>query len=80
MEKGISGLQREKENGIMKKEDFIKFQEEQIKEFQQHVFGVRRQFEESLKIKQNLPKDDVIVQMDFTESYSCKGVDDIQSA
>ena len=78
MEKGISGLQREKENGIMKK-DFIKFQEEQIKEFQQHVYGVRHQFEESLKIKQNLPKDDVIVQMDFAENYSCEGIDDIVS-
>ena len=64
----------------MDKNDFIKFMEEQIKEFKQHVYRVRHQYEEPVKIKQHLPKNEIIVQMDFAENYSCKGVDDIQSA
>ena len=64
----------------MKRDEFLKFMEEQIKDFTQHVYRVRRQYEECLNIKQNLPKDEVIIQMDFAENYSCKGVDEIQSA
>ena len=51
-----------------------------MEEFKQHVYRVWHQYEESVKIKQNLPKNEIIVQMDFAENYSCKGGDDIQSA
>ena len=61
----------------MKKNDLIKFMEEQIKEFKQHVYRVQHQYEESVKIKQNLPKNEIIVQMNFAENYSCKEVYDI---
>ena len=64
----------------MKKDDFLHFFEEKITDFKQHVYRVRQQYKESQKLKENLPKDDAIVQMDFAENYSCKGVDDIQSA
>ena len=64
----------------MNNNDFVKFMEKQIKEFKQHVYRVRHQYEESVKIKQNLPKNEIIVQMNFAENYSSKGVDDIQSA
>ncbi|KAH3824544.1 hypothetical protein DPMN_126381 [Dreissena polymorpha] len=64
----------------LKKEDFLKQMEQQIVDFSAHVGRVRRQYEQSLNIKHKLPENEVIVHMDFSENYSCRSVNEIQSA
>ena len=64
----------------MTKTEFLKHMEAQIGEFKAHVNRVRRQYQESIRLKQELPKGEVIVNMDFAENYGCKSVEEIQSA
>ncbi|KAK3102947.1 hypothetical protein FSP39_015174 [Pinctada imbricata] len=64
----------------MEKNEFIKMFEEQTKEFRGHVERVHKQYEEVKKLKENLPPNQIMVQMDFAENYSCKSVEEIQSA
>lgn len=67
-------------SSTMTKEKFLQYMEQQITDFTQHVQRVWRQYAESLKIKKNLTVDEVVVIMDFAENYSCKSVNEIQSA
>ena len=60
--------------------DFLEKLSLQVQEFSEHVQRVRKQHEECLKVKQNLPLNEVVVNMDFAENYSCKSVEEIQSA
>lgn len=59
---------------------FIESFQAQLKEFESHVFRVRRQYQEIESLKDKLPKHHFIVQMDFAENYSCKSNEEIQSA
>lgn len=63
-----------------KKKLFIESFQAQLKEFESHVFRVRRQYQEIKSLKDKLPKHHFIVQMDFAENYSCKSNEEIQSA
>lgn len=62
------------------KEEFIEYFINQAEEFRGHVERVRKQYEEIKKLKENLPPNHLLVQMDFAENYSCKSVEEIQSA
>lgn len=55
------------------KEKFLQYIGQQITYFK-HVQRLRRLYAESLKIKQNLKGDEVVVVMDFAENYACKSV------
>jgi hypothetical protein len=41
---------------------------------------VYKQYEEIKRLKENLPTNHLLVQMDFAENYSCKSVEEIQTA
>jgi len=64
----------------MKKDEFLEQMDKQTVEFTEHVGRVKRQYEESLKIKKDLAQHEAIVHMDFSENYSCRSVNEIQSA
>lgn len=64
----------------MTKEQFLQYMKQQINDFTEHVYRVRRQYGESMKIKSNLAVDEVVVTMDFAENYACKSLNEIQSA
>ena len=64
----------------MTKSDFLKYMGVQIEEFRDHVSRVRQQYEACQNIKNNLPEDEVVVIMGFAENYTCKSVEEIQSA
>ncbi|KAK3092276.1 hypothetical protein FSP39_000626 [Pinctada imbricata] len=49
-------------------------------DFKEHVHKIKRQYAELRQLKENLPKNDIILHMDFPENYSCKTADEIQSA
>jgi peptidyl-tRNA hydrolase len=53
---------------------------DQTAEFKGHVNRVYKQYEEIKRLKENLPTNHLLVQMDFAENYSCKSVEEIQTA
>ncbi|XP_052251283.1 uncharacterized protein LOC127858304 [Dreissena polymorpha] len=63
-----------------KREDFLKFVKEQMQSFSEHVYRVKRQYEEIKQLKENLKATDAILHMDFAENYTCKSVEEIQTA
>lgn len=62
------------------KEDFIIFFMEHRKQFREHVTRMLIQYDAVRYTKENLPNNDILVQMDFAENYSCCNADEIQSA
>ena len=48
--------------------------------FREHVRRVTVQYQELRNLKENLPANEVIVQMDFAENYSCTVSDNVQSS
>ncbi|CAC5426436.1 unnamed protein product [Mytilus coruscus] len=50
-----------------------------LNEFRAHVYRVQTQYEQIRTLKENLPKYNVICQMDFAENYSCAHADEVQS-
>lgn len=79
-DKGKKKLRMKVISSSMTKDKFLNYMEQQINEFIGHVDRVKRQYGEAQKIKQNLAADEVIVNMDFSENYACKSVNEIQSA
>ena len=49
-------------------------------DFTEHVNRVRGQYSELRKLKENLAEHDVILQMDFAENFSCRSLDEVQTA
>ena len=64
----------------MKPDEFISLLDHGIPEFPSHVFRVKRQYNEIQNLKKALPKNAVIVHMDFAENYMCKSLEEVQSA
>ena len=52
----------------------------QTKAFTEHVDRVREQYSQIKKLKENIQENEVIVQMDFAENFSCRSLDEIQTA
>jgi len=68
---------------VEKEDERDKFKEDLIKQlqlFEQHVQRVREQYQQVRKLKENLPEDEVMVQMDFAENYSCRSLNEPQPA
>lgn len=85
--KKIEVIEKEKKKYVTRiveiekdRQDFIDFLADQTAEFKGHVNRVYKQYEEIKRLKDNLPTNHLLVQMDFTEIYSCKSVDEIQTA
>ena len=64
----------------MTKEEFVTHVTTQVEEFSEHVSRIRIQYQEMKCLKDSLPPNHCIVHMDFSENYSCKSVQEIQSA
>lgn len=56
----------------LKKEKFVDLLNEEVRDFRDHIQKVQTQYAKSQLLKQNLPKDDIIVHMDLSENYHCK--------
>lgn len=52
----------------------------QLDVFEDHVTRVRDQYEQVRLLKENLPKDEMMVQMDYAENFSCRSLNEIQTA
>ena len=44
--------------------------------FRKHSFKVRTQYREVKRLKENLPSEHLLVQMDFAENYGCTASND----
>lgn len=62
------------------KADFMKYFKEKFQSFSEHVTRMKKQYAEIRSIKQQLPKNHVLVHMDFAENYQCKSMEEVQSA
>ena len=62
------------------KEDFLALMKEEIVEFMDHVERVKNQYNQVKQLKEILPSNQAMVQMDFAEDYKCQSQDEIQSA
>ena len=64
------------------KEDFLALMKEEIVEFKDHMERVKNQYNQFKQLKEILPSNHAMVQMDFPEDYKCQcqSQDEIQSA
>jgi len=62
------------------REDFSTLVLKELDEFHEHVNRVHTQHAANDRLKKNLPVGECIVQMDFSENYTCQNMDEIQSA
>lgn len=62
------------------KNQFLSNLDKQIREFKSHIKRVAKQYDELKTLKQNLPKNEMLVQLDFAENYSCRSMEEVQSA
>ena len=62
------------------KEEFKKVAKEEIMEFKDDVERVKSQYNQVKRLKEILPNNNVMVQMDFAEDYKCQSQEEIQSA
>lgn len=79
-EKGKKKMTMKVVDSTVNKEDFIAHVTGQMNEFKEHVTRIKTQYAEMKQLKQQLPPNHCIVHMDFAENYSCKSVQEIQSA
>lgn len=64
----------------MEKTQFGELFRKEVKKFREHARRVKIQYEQLKLLKENLPEDHAIVQMDFAENYTCQSLEEIQSA
>ena len=62
------------------KAKFINVVENAVSKFRGHANRVTLQYSQLKRLKENLPKGEVIAQMDFAENYLCQSCDEVQSA
>ncbi len=62
------------------KADFEKLLRDEMENFRDHVKRVKLQFHNNRLLKEGIPEHEFILQMDFSENYSCRSVDEVQSA
>ena len=62
------------------KEQFIEHVQNQMIDFESHVDRMKKQYEQIRHLKQNLPTHHMILQLDFAENYSCRSLEEVQSA
>lgn len=60
--------------------EFAGILEDETEEFKQHVERVQIQYDQLKALKDRLPQNHAIVQMDFAENYTCQASEEVQSA
>lgn len=64
----------------LSKEEFVSTFIKQSEDFLLHTQNIQQQYKSIADLKKMLPKNHVIVQMDFSENYSCSHSDEVQNA
>ena len=59
--------------------EFASILEEETEEFKQHVERVKIQYDQLKALKDRLPQNHAIVQMDFAENYTYQASEEVQS-
>lgn len=62
------------------RDDFVTLIKKDIEDFCGHVHRVKSQYQELKSNKKSLQNDEALLQMDFAENYSCRTVDEVQTA
>lgn len=62
------------------KQKFISIFEQHVDKLISHVERVNTHYDQIRKLKDKLPPHNIIIQMDFEENYSCKSLEEVQSA
>lgn len=62
------------------KEAFIEDFKKDLEDFRNHTQRVKKQYAELRNLKQNLPLNEAMIQMDFSENFTCRSLEEIQSA
>ena len=62
------------------RESFKTDLEIQLRTFQGHIKRVQEQYRQIRTLKENLPENEIVLQMDFAENYSCRSLDEVQTA
>ena len=65
---------------VKPKTEYMTHIENQVKDLKSHVHRMKTQYEQIKVLKDQLIPHHAIIHMDFAENYSCKSVDEIQSA
>ena len=60
--------------------DFVEVMRKTITEFREHCQRVKSQYDAIRTLKESLPTNQAIIQMDFAENYVCSHADEVQSA
>jgi hypothetical protein len=77
----VDGKKNKDSRKEMSKAEFVPAVQVLVCEFQQHVsIRVRTQYQAPTYLKDNLPHENAIVQMDFAENFSCCSAAELQSA
>ena len=63
-----------------RKDDFTTTLKEDVLKFSEHVRRVKAQCDQLKTLKDRLPENHAIVQMDFAENYTCQTSEEVQSA
>jgi hypothetical protein len=79
-EKGRKKMVTRVTESKVNREQFLVKLEQQMKDFESHMKRVAKQYEEIKRLKQNLPKHEMLLQLDFAENYSCRSLEEVQSA
>ena len=69
-------LVREEEN----KDVFVEIFKNEVAEFRAYVNRIKNQYTQLRQLKDHLPDDDIIMQMDFAKDYHCRSQQEVQSA
>jgi hypothetical protein len=78
--KKMKVVEKKQINQIVDKPEFIELMKIELNQFSGYVDRVRTQYREIKILKENLPENEIIVQMDFVENYTCKSLAEVQSA
>ena len=68
------------DNEWVSKEKFIVDFEKQMEDFKGHRSRVQTQYQQIRELKDKIARNEIIVQLDFAENYSCRSVEEVQSA
>ena len=74
------GKEYQKMKIVKESDDKTKFIQDFNKELEEHTFRVRHQYQQLRNLKNNLPDNEAIMQMDFAENFTCRSLEEIQSA
>ena len=65
---------------IVDKDTFIFTFMDELAAIRKHAEQIQNQYAEMRRLRQNLPKDEIMVWMDFAENFSCTSQEEVQSA